>query len=224
MSVPNLLKAVLHWSGYGEEGTLSWYLSGSAASHTPDQLQAAAGNAINNMTTDATPSSKTNFLTLLTTQQTVNSMTLYEYQDDSLPATELGVFPVTGWTGTASVMQQGLQTAVCVSLRTALNGPSFRGRLYMPAQAVGMSTTTGMIASGAVDNAANFAAQMSSAIKTGIASSLSINQIHWCVYSRKRRVATPITSLIANNVLDTQRRRVHNMKPTYAKTVAVTTP
>ena len=45
--VANLLKAVLHYSGFAEEGTISWYVGGNMASHTNADMDAWAAEIAN---------------------------------------------------------------------------------------------------------------------------------------------------------------------------------
>lgn len=220
MTVSNALKLVLHWTGLGEEGTLAWYFSGGAAGKTPDQLGAAAGNAVSHWGSDRTPSSKTQFLSMLGTSQSVDKVTLYAY--DTLPgnATELGVFAVTGWTGTGASARGPLQTAVCCTLLTATAGASFRGRQYFPGHALpAVNIATGLFASGDIDTYASCASNMGVEAQGAINTSLGLANGTWCIYSPKRGVMTPVTQCKVDNIPDTQRRRAGNLKPTYTKLV-----
>jgi hypothetical protein len=102
------------------------------------------------------------------------------------------------------------QTALCVTLRTALAGRSFRGRVYLPGWAEGANAATG-VASAAASTAA-------AAFMVGVGTALATSGLDGGVVSRPAPLAVPpragfVTSVSAyvvrDLVWDTQRRRAH---------------
>lgn len=218
MPVANALKLVLHWSGYGEEGTLSWYFNGNAALHTPAQLQAAASAAVSNWGSVRTPSSKTQLLGLLSTQQKVDKVTLYEYASLPGPTSELGVAAVTGWNGTAQIATP-LQSSMVATVLTQTAGASYRGRQYWPAHCVPIAAATATLSPTLVDTCASAASNMGAEAASAIATSLSISTLRWAVYSPKRGIMTQVSTVSVDDKPDTQRRRAKSIKASYTKTV-----
>lgn len=99
-----------------------------------------------------------------------------------------------------------LQIALCITLRTAQAGRSFRGRIYLPGYGEGSNTAAGL-ASGST-SAVAFVTAIKSAL---VASSLDLG-----VLSRPAPAAVPpragfittVTSIVARDLVwDTQRRR-----------------
>jgi hypothetical protein len=219
MPVANLLKLVMHWTGYGEEGTLSWHFVGNAGSHSPSELAAAAGNAVHQWETERTPSSKTGFCALLEPDQSVDSVTLYEYASSAGPATALGEHSVTGWAGTSGAVGGPLACALVASIKTALAGPSYRGRQYFPAHALNVSGANMLYTSTQADAVALLAASMGPEAAEGISESLSISTLEWAVYSPTKGLATVVTNLSVDNKPDTQRRREAQLAPSYTAVV-----
>jgi hypothetical protein len=213
MAVSNLLKGVLHWTGYGEEGTLTWFFSGSQAQHSNAALTSAATAAVNKAKTSTTPSSWTKMLAYFGTGQSIESFKLYEYDADNAPATGLGVATNAASTGTGTC-QHPLQTSLVCSLRTDTPGPSYRGRQYWPAhtRSIISGNDTHALAT-QVTNLAFDCTTLGLDLRDGIQSNLSISSLGWVVYSRTKRVVTPIQSVEVNNVFDTQRRREASVSP-----------
>lgn len=111
--------------------------------------------------------------------------------------------PVVG-TGTGDLLPP--QVAIVVTLRTALAGQSYRGRVYLPGFAEGTNSSTGTSALGTAP--VNFIA--------AIKSTLQGNAMDLGVLSRPNADATPprfgminvVTSIVMRDtVWDTQRRR-----------------
>jgi hypothetical protein len=99
-----------------------------------------------------------------------------------------------------------LQVAFCITLRTALAGASWRGRVYLPGFAEVFNTDTGNVAS--AGGAVNFV--------SGIKSNLISNGLDLGVISRPNDTVDPpklgwittVTSIVARDLVwDTQRRR-----------------
>lgn len=98
------------------------------------------------------------------------------------------------------------QTALCITLRTAQAGRSFRGRVYLPGY-----TELSNIVTGTINNPAPAVTFI-----TGIKSALTANGLDLGVLSRPAPTAVPprfgfitvVTSIVArDSVWDTQRRR-----------------
>lgn len=225
MAVPHLLKLVLHWSGYGEEGTIGWHFKGNAADHTPQQLATAAAAAVSLWGTNRTPSSKTDFCSLLTTPQSVNTATLYEYAVSKDPvthkigkATALGSTTVTGWGGTGAAMRGPLQECLVATLRTAQAGKSFRGRQYFPAHTMAMTASNALLDNAYATNLHLLASNMGPEAAQAIAGSLNISTLEWAVYSPTLDIVTVIDHVTVDNKADTQRRRAQSLAPTFTAT------
>ena len=108
--------------------------------------------------------------------------------------------PVAG-TGTPT---KPFQTSLVSSLLTGRPGRSYRGRLYWPALAAAISTSTLRVTNpsiaGAAAASAEFLTQIAGAVPAPFATRL-------VVVSDKLSVATPVTSVVVGDVLDVQRRR-----------------
>jgi hypothetical protein len=93
-----------------------------------------------------------------------------------------------------------LQTCLCVTLRTAMAGRSYRGRVYLPA-----FVESDNLAGGTIDTPARTAA---TAFVNGIGSALTSHGLSLAVLSRVHSVATPVTTVQSrNNQWMVQRRR-----------------
>lgn len=106
------------------------------------------------------------------------------------------------------------QVSLCVTLRTALAGPSFRGRVYIPAWSEDCNDVNGFCLAPAAEQARAFVA--------GISTDLAAAGLTLAVLSRPRDAnllavppvaayagqSTPVTSIAMRNLVwDTQRRR-----------------
>ncbi len=103
--------------------------------------------------------------------------------------------------GTSSTDPLPLATSACITLRTALAGRSFRGRVYLPGAAESANASTGTIGVTAGAHAAAFVTEM---IEVGITSGA------WTlgVCSRKLQTILAVNSAtLRDNVWDVQRRR-----------------
>lgn len=98
------------------------------------------------------------------------------------------------------------QIAFCVTLRTALAGPRFRGRVYLCGYG-----EAGNTASGVINNAAIPVAFVTAVKAALVASSLDLGVIHRPTadpFPPSAGFITPVTSIVArDSVWDTQRRR-----------------
>lgn len=111
------------------------------------------------------------------------------------------------------------QTSIVASLRTDLPGPRGRGRLYFPATGVALDTDTfrptGVLIPNFAAGVKTYLAAIETAIETVVAGATL------CVWSRTGSALTPVRSIQAGDVLDTQRRRRDTLVETYS---AVTWP
>lgn len=93
------------------------------------------------------------------------------------------------------------QNAIVVTLRTALAGRSYRGRVYLPGASELASSATGSIESAAMTNANDF-------IDNIITETVSGQTWNLGVASPTLGLTTAVTNaLVRDNVFDTQRRR-----------------
>lgn len=108
--------------------------------------------------------------------------------------------------GTATGDILPLQIALCITLRTAQAGRSFRGRCFLPGYAESVNTAVGL-ASGSTSAVA---------FVTAIKSALTASSLDLGVLSRPAPLAsppragfiTPVTAIVARDLVwDTQRRR-----------------
>jgi len=98
------------------------------------------------------------------------------------------------------------QIALCITLRTALAGPRFRGRVYLPGYGESANTAVGVV------NATAASVNFVTAIKTAlVANALDLGVIHRPTAAPLPVSAgfiTTVTSIVArDSVWDTQRRR-----------------
>lgn len=221
MAVPNLLQVTVHWQGYGEEGTLSWHLAPVAGSHDEEALSGYLDNLVSTLSTEDTPSAKSNFLALLTTGQHVDKFAVYQRAVDNEPVTSQAIKEVTGWTGTSSGFGSPLQCCLVASLRTAGAGPSRRGRQYIPAHTIGVQNTTALVSASACDQVGGVAGQWGATVRDRARAELSDDSIRWVVYSRTLRSAAEITTLRVDSRMDTQRRREASLAPDHTSVFSV---
>lgn len=105
--------------------------------------------------------------------------------------------PVSG--GTAGKLLPP-QVAQVVTLRTALAGKSFRGRVYLGGFADGSLTAQGTQDPGSASAGVAFV--------TGIQTAFTSNGLTLAIMSRKSNVGTPVTLIMSRtNTWETQRRR-----------------
>lgn len=221
MAVPNILQVVLHWVGFGEEGTMSWHLAPVAGSHDEGALSDYLDQLVSALTSEDTPSAKANFLALLTTNQHADQIAVYQRADDAGPATSQAVHSLSGWTGTSTGLGAPLQACLVGSLRTSLPGPSRRGRQYVPGHTLSVQNSTALVDATTTDRIAALCGQWGATVRDQARSALSDDGIRWVVYSRKLRAATQIQTVRVDNRMDTQRRREASLAPDHTSTVSV---
>jgi len=102
------------------------------------------------------------------------------------------------------LMTKPFQSALVSSLLTGRPGRSYRGRLYWPALGASINGSTGRVAPAqvlsftAAVSAFLSAVQMAAPVDGGVALSVVSDTIS---------TATPVTSILSGDILDTQRRR-----------------
>ena len=222
MPAQDIIKVVLHWSGYGEEGNIGWYYQ-SAGSHSSQLLTNAAGNIDTQLgTPSGSPTIWANLQALLTTAQTWDKVTVYQY--DNLPGkvTDQGQVAVTH-AGTGSTAAAPLQSCMVASLRTGLSGARNRGRTYMPAHTQ-IGPVAPYFAAGQVNAMAGLVSSLLSGIGNALSGTLNASSpLAPVVYSPTGGFVTPITTVVVDNRPDIQRRRAAQLKASYTKSQALAT-
>lgn len=104
--------------------------------------------------------------------------------------------------GTVTGTMLPSQVAVVLSLRTALSGRRYRGRMYIPGISAGSITTSGLLVSATRQAYADCADGMRRA-----AENLYSSDGELCVYSRVADHKEKVTQIRVGDKLDTQRRR-----------------
>lgn len=179
----------------GEVFDYSFWLAESAGTDLPLSV---AQDAANNWNTSL--SVNASFRALYSTTTTFSSAKAYIVESTTGKVVQSGVGG-SQFTGSAATASFPPQLAVCVTIRTALAGASYRGRFYLPAPLTAEGTTTGRITGAAVTTlvtAMNQAATAITSTDTGV---------HVGVYSRVHHVFTAGTFFDIGDVFDTQRRR-----------------
>ena len=109
--------------------------------------------------------------------------------------------PVPG----SGVQPHPYQTALVVSLRTAVAGPRGRGRLYVPATGAAISGSTLRLTSSVQTAFLTAAETYLGALNVSVNTHAALSEL--CVWSRTGESAAPVTKISVGDVLDTQRRR-----------------
>jgi len=105
-----------------------------------------------------------------------------------------------GVAGTATGNFLPPQTALVITLRTALAGKEYRGRTYLCGFSVTANDPNGLATVATTNVAGGWV--------TAIKDALTANGLTMAVISRKLNIGTPITLILSrNNVWETQRRR-----------------
>jgi hypothetical protein len=142
---------------------------------------------------------------------TIDTLRGYQYKGGA-NAAAVGEITGVGVAGTGSAKQPN-QCALVMSLRTALPGRSFRGRMYMPIIGGSMGTN-GLLAAGRSD-----AWCAALANDFGTFNSSGFGKIVVC--SPKQSAMTQVSAVEADSVVDTQRRRRDALADTAPSTHAV---
>lgn len=130
---------------------------------------------------------------------------IVDLSSSSAPTTQLIINPVEAGSLVGAICP--LNTSLCISLRTALRGKNYRGRVYTPPQRQADEATAGTWNTSLVSNLLTDFAWLLTAANT--ASGI------WSVVSRFLNnsprgsgVTTPITAVTADVNIDSQRRRL----------------
>jgi hypothetical protein len=97
------------------------------------------------------------------------------------------------------------QTAIVSSLRTGTPGASGRGRLYWPATAIAIQTSTLRPATATITSTLSGVKTLLSGVQAAI--DVTLDGVSLCVWSRSLNSTANVTSVQMGDVLDTQRRR-----------------
>lgn len=131
-----------------------------------------------------------------------------EWSLDRVTTRWIGAPAAPEYTGTVSVPGTGTlgqimpaANAICVTLRTAFAGRSYRGRVYVPGWNTTAMTTTGQIATGARNRASAFVSDIQAGMFTSLGVSLG-------VASPTLGETNSVTSILTrDDQWDVQRRR-----------------
>lgn len=216
----NLIRIVLHWSGIGEEGTISWHLGGVPAAPTDASLESVLDSIDTKANNDTNPSAYANVQTVLPSGQTLDYLAAYGYASSAAPASAQALKAISH-VGGGSGDGNPLQATVVTTLRTGKPGRSFRGRTYWPNHPYKPDGTTGLIGANGATFFADLAGQWGAIVKEAAQATLSSNNIYWGVFSRARGSINPVTSIAADNRVDIQRRRAASLAPTHTTTIDV---
>lgn len=105
-------------------------------------------------------------------------------------------------------------TALCASLRTGKPGRSYRGRMYLPALALGVSLTDARIPSATSTTLSTQIAAWLTAV--GVQGSfLGRTRAEPCIVSKVKQERTTVKTVAVGDVLDTQRRRRDSLVELY---------
>lgn len=145
----------------------------------------------------------------LSTVGTIDRVRVYYYNTPGTPAVLSGTSVAASVSGQGSVALP-LQCTTVVSLRTALPGGSYRGRMYFPkvTNGPGSSFKDSGINQSVADN---FKLILRTIAET--APSTSAGRV--AVASVSKGVVTPVTSVRVGDVIDTQRRRTDALSEVY---------
>lgn len=116
--------------------------------------------------------------------------------------------PLDNPPGTGSIRLPD-QVATVVSLRTGLAGRSFRGRMYLPLNGLSLDANA-QLSSSSIGLVADAAKDLVDDINAG--------GLEVVVMSATQTLTTPVTSIIVDSILDTQRRRRNKLVPALTAT------
>ena len=159
----------------------------------------------------------------LSTQGTLTGARL-EFRNGAFELEQVGEFTrASAFTGTGTPICPP-QTAVTLSLRSSFPGASSRGRIYWPALAPAMTTTTGRLTSASRTALLTDLNAYLASIADSIAAETSGGDIPFpVVWSPTTGSSRSITQLWVGDVIDTQRRRRDALDEAYS-TLAYTNP
>lgn len=127
-------------------------------------------------------------------------------------ATFVASLPIDTSPGSASGLHLPDQIAVVASTRTGLAGRSYRGRMYLPLNGL-VIQPTGQLSQTQVDAIRTYTTALLSACLAG-----SLTPV---IVSATQSSAVPITTVVVDSVMDTQRRRRNKLVPVATSTGVV---
>lgn len=129
--------------------------------------------------------------------------------------------PSTGYVGTGTVVLPA-QTSLVATLRTAVAGRSYRGRLYFPMTG-GALTTGHQTATAKCDSLATATKTLIDGINALVPTGGNPPSVRVSVRSGAGGGhSTPVTQVAVNSLPDTQRRRTGSILPSYTATATIT--
>lgn len=202
--VASAVRLVVHGSGAGEEFAFGFWLAHVATLGGESDLSTFLDSWDSKMGSAETPSTWSDLVGLLSSDQKYDSLSAYYYADTKTPATFLH-HKVVNHSG-ASGRWAPLQQSAVVTLKTARSGASFRGRMYLPA--TGLDTVSPHVYAGSVVNQIGLAAanMLGDALAAARGGSFG-DPTRVAVYSPSKNVVTDVTSVTVDNRADVQRRR-----------------
>lgn len=180
--------------GGGERFETGVWVAQSPA--TPSDANTAAATAAANFGTDL----KATLCGLILNDSGYDGVKVYSYPSGGPAATVIGDAPISAGVGTASGGGAPNQTCVVASLRTNLSGRRYRGRMYLPANGMGLSQH-----------------QLTSSLCTSISSAMALwlgrfkDPTHPIILSQVGGFSTAITAVIVDSLPDVQRRHANRM-------------
>lgn len=224
MPVPNLVRVVMHYSGYSEEGAISWHFDGLGAK-SEDNLSALLDNIDGQLSdTGTTPTGWEAAQSFISTQQNWDQLSIYQYAVSTGPATGVAHKAISGHAGTAANIYGGLQVAAVLSTHTGAAGRSNNGRQYWPGFARQATTATALWDNFSTDAMGSNALLIHGCIEQGLRESPGDDAAQWGVYSRTRDTLRHITSVSMDNRPDTQRRRAESLRAGHSYSAPVSRP
>lgn len=117
---------------------------------------------------------------------------------------------VVGVAGSAASNLLPLASSLVVTLRTALAGRSYRGRVYLPGATEANNSATGNADTLAIDAADDFITRLDAVTLQGTEVVLAIRSAVADGVARNPAILTPVTShAVRDNIWDVQRRRAY---------------
>lgn len=198
----------------GTAGTNEIFATGFWATLIPPSTQNEADNFTGLIAnTLAAQTQWSQLLDLMGTDTAFTKVQGYFYNTNASRADFLGEAPIASGTGTSAANQHPLQVSVVASLHTNTPGRSFRGRMYLPVNAVALGTR--QMASGPCETVSGLLAGTFTDLRANTAPVTPV------VMSSTKGLATEITAVSCNSVMDIQRRRANRQTPLFNITAPV---
>lgn len=143
----------------------------------------------------------------------ITNLTGYQYVYPSNRAQFQAQAALTATTGTLASNAAPIDTALVVSLRTAVPGRRTRGRMYVPCHAP-ITTTDGCFSS-------TVSTAIGTAVKTMLSSVFSGTTLAPVVVSRTGGTYETITGCVTDNKPDVQRRRENRLAASNVQTLTI---